>query len=347
MSAIDCSTKPRAARRLTSAWARLDCTTALSRSGLSGAARHLVARDVDEAVERAAGDAAGDAGKADLVAGAGAHAIERAAFAALPVEFAGDRMVGADEEVVQRELVAGGAAQADRVPDVGPFDVLGAHQHGALLLHAVGIEPRRAVGLVDRAMGAEPGRVPAAGREGPDAGDPVAALAFDRLDLGAGTPGQHRARIVAEDRVRHRQIEIGRRHRAAAGLAQAPGGRGVGLAMVSMTWKKVTGSVSIPFDERGSSRRNSPASCSLSSSAGGSRRVLSISSEARRDGGRTASARAITAWSPARSAEVGNQRIQGQCLAEPLVVADRSSRVAASSLSICSIDLPLVSKPRK
>ena len=34
MSAIDCSTKPRAARRLTSAWARLDWTTALSRSGL-------------------------------------------------------------------------------------------------------------------------------------------------------------------------------------------------------------------------------------------------------------------------------------------------------------------------
>ena len=51
-------------------------------------------------------------------------------------------------------------------------------------------------------------------------------------------------------------------------------------AMVSMTWKKVTGSVSIPFDERGSSRRNSRASCSLSSSAGGSRRVLSISFDA-------------------------------------------------------------------
>ena len=104
-----------------------------------GAARHLVAHRFDKIVERAAGDAAGDAGKAHLVASAGAHAIERTAFAAFPVEFAGDRMIGTDEEIIQRELVAGGAAQADGVPDVGPFDVLGAHQHGALERRAIGI----------------------------------------------------------------------------------------------------------------------------------------------------------------------------------------------------------------
>ena len=46
------------------------------------------------------------------------------------------------------------------------------------------------------------------------------------------------------------------------------------LAMVSMTWKKVTGSVSIPSVERGNNRRNNCASCSLSSRAGGNRRVL-------------------------------------------------------------------------
>ena len=45
-------------------------------------------------------------------------------------------------------------------------------------------------------------------------------------------------------------------------------------------------------DERGSSRRNSRASCSLSSSAGGSRRVLSISFEAASTSGPDASARA-------------------------------------------------------
>ena len=76
-------------------------------------------------------------------------------------------------------------------------------------------------------------------------------------------------------------------------------------AIVSITWKKVTGSVSIPSDERGSSRRNSRASWSLSSSAGGSRRVSSISFEAASTSARRASAREITAGSPARSAADG------------------------------------------
>src|SRR5438445_903848 len=71
------------------------------------AARHLVARHVDKAVERAARDAAGDASEADLIAGAGAHAIERTALATFPIELAGDRMVGSNEEIVERELVAG------------------------------------------------------------------------------------------------------------------------------------------------------------------------------------------------------------------------------------------------
>src|SRR5258708_6475879 len=76
-------------------------------------------------------------------------------------------------------------------------------------------------------------------------------------------------------------------------------------AMVSITWKKVMGSVSMPFDERGISRRNSRASCSLSRSAGGRRRVFSISFEAASTTGRKASARAITTGSPARLAADG------------------------------------------
>ena len=131
--------------------------------------------------------------------------------------------------VGQRELVARRAAQADDVPDVGPFDLARRHQHGALDLPALGVEPRRAVGLPDRAMRAEPGGMPAARGEGPHAGDPIAALAFDGAHPRPRPPGQHGARIVAEDLLRHRHGEIGRRHRAAAGLAQAPGGRGVGL----------------------------------------------------------------------------------------------------------------------
>src|SRR5690242_20572897 len=76
-------------------------------------------------------------------------------------------------------------------------------------------------------------------------------------------------------------------------------------AMVSITWKKVMGSVSMPLDERGSRRRNIRASCSLSSRAGGSRRMSSTSFDVASTRGRSASACAITVWSPARSAEVG------------------------------------------
>src|SRR6266480_3018695 len=77
-------------------------------------------------------------------------------------------------------------------------------------------------------MRTKPGGVTAAGRKRPYPRYPITAIAFDRLDPGAGTPGKHRTRIAAEDRVRYRQVEIGRRHRATAGLAETPGGRTVG-----------------------------------------------------------------------------------------------------------------------
>ena len=147
---------------------------------------------------------------------------------------------------------------------------------------------RRAVGLQDRAMRAEPGGVPAARGEGPHAGHLVAALAFDGLDLRAGTPGQHGARIVAEDRLRHRQIEIGRRHGAAAGLAQAPGGRGVGAR---------DGLDDVEEGDRDRSRSRSTSAASAGGTAapraacragaGGSRRLSSISSDAAATTGRT------------------------------------------------------------
>src|SRR5436309_15899076 len=77
-------------------------------------------------------------------------------------------------------------------------------------------------------MRTKPGAMTTAGGKRPYPRDPITAVAFDRLDPRAGTPGKHRARIAAEDRVRHGQVEIGRLHRATAGLAKAPGGRSVG-----------------------------------------------------------------------------------------------------------------------
>src|SRR5713226_10076341 len=116
-------------------------------------------------------------------------------------------MGGRHEMVGEGELVARRAAQADRVPDVGPHHLFSLHQHGALELAAVAPEPRRAVGLVDRTVRAEPGGMPAARGEGPYPGDLVATFALDRLDPWAGAPRQDRARIVAKDRLGHGQLE--------------------------------------------------------------------------------------------------------------------------------------------
>ena len=206
MSAIDCSRKARAERMPTSAWARLVCTTALSRSGLF-LPRGILFFATSTKLSRArTGDAQRHAGEAHLVAGHRRHAVERARLAAfllgLPRDHvARDRMVGRHEMVGERELVARRAAQADHVPDVGPFDLVRCVTSMVRSSwRPFGPEPRRAVGLADRAMRAEPGGMPAARGEGPYAGDFVAALAFDRLDPRAGPPGQHGARVVAEDR---------------------------------------------------------------------------------------------------------------------------------------------------
>src|SRR3982074_1691100 len=98
-------------------------------------------------------------------------------------------MGGRDEMVGEGELGARRAAQADRVPDVGPRDLSAAHQHRALELTAVGPESRRAAALEDRPLAAEPGGVPATRGKGPHAGDLVAAVALDSLDPRAGPPG--------------------------------------------------------------------------------------------------------------------------------------------------------------
>src|SRR2546423_8107641 len=74
-------------------------------------------------------------------------------------------------------------------------------------------------------MRTKPGSVTAARGKRPYPRYPITAIAFDRLDPGAGTPGKHRTRIAAEDRVRYRQVEIGGRHRPTPRLAETPGGR--------------------------------------------------------------------------------------------------------------------------
>ena len=132
--------------------------------------------------------------------------------------------------VVKAVAVAAGAAQPQHLPIVDDRGFALGHQHRADQLAPVGSEARAAVLLEDRAMGAEPGRMAAAGGEAPLPGDPVAAIDGDAL---AG-PGQFRP--PGEDAARRPKDfagdlgrQIGRGHRAAGILPEAPGRAAVAL----------------------------------------------------------------------------------------------------------------------
>ena len=86
-----------------------------------------------------------------------------------------DRIGLGHEQILDRILVAAGAAQPDRVPDVGELGAALREQHRADDRRAVGVEARLAVGLDHRHVAAEPARMMAAAGEGPGRGDPVAA----------------------------------------------------------------------------------------------------------------------------------------------------------------------------
>ena len=132
-----------------------------------------------------------------------------------------------DEEIVDRIGIGAGAAQADHVPDVVHRGAGHRKQDGADLRRAVRLAPRRAVGLDDADMGAEPARLPRAGGKIPARAGLVAA--GNRLHFMVDrAPGQNAGRDV-EDFVGGVGIEIGRGHGADAALAEAPRGRGIGL----------------------------------------------------------------------------------------------------------------------
>src|SRR4029077_18509312 len=118
--------------------------------------------------------------------------------------------------ILEPVAVAAGAAQTQYMPIVDDRGFALGDQHRADELAPVGSDARAAVFLEDRAMGAEPGRMAAAGRKAPLTGDPVAARDGDAL-AGAGQlrpPGEDAAR-AAEHLDRDLVLEIGRGHRAA------------------------------------------------------------------------------------------------------------------------------------
>ena len=132
-----------------------------------------------------------------------------------------------DEEIVDRIGIGAGAAQSDHVPDVVHRGAGHRKQDGADLRRAIRLAPRRAIGLDDADMGAEPARLPRAGGEIPARAGFVAAR--NRLHFMIDrAPGQNAGRDV-EDFVGGIGIEIGRGHGADAALAKAPRGRGIRL----------------------------------------------------------------------------------------------------------------------
>ena len=92
---------------------------------------------------------------------------------------------------------------------------------------AVGLAPRRAVGLDDLDMGAEPARLTRAAGEIPARGGAVAAGNGLHL-VGDRAPGEDAGRPLKIS-LRRVGVEIGRGHGADRALAEAPGGRGIGL----------------------------------------------------------------------------------------------------------------------
>ena len=129
------------------------------------------------------------------------------------------------EQILDRVLVAAGAAQPHRVPDIGELGLGFGEQAGAHRRAAVAFAPRLAVRLDHRHMAAEPARVVAAAGKGPGRRHVIAAGDGARLAR-TRPPGEDAAR-AAENVLRHLGRKIGRGHRAAGILVEAPGKAGV------------------------------------------------------------------------------------------------------------------------
>src|SRR6185437_6975665 len=142
-------------------------------------AGYLVAGDLDERLVGAARDPQGHVRKAHRVNHAAGELIERARLAPLGIVVARGGIGLADEMVLELVAVAAGAAQAEHLPVVDDRRLLFGNEHRAGNLPSVRAEAWAAVRLEDRAMRAEPGGVPAAGREAPLPGNAVAALGDD------------------------------------------------------------------------------------------------------------------------------------------------------------------------
>ena len=198
-------------------------------------------------------------------------AIERPGLAPVGVGFAGEAVRLRHEQVLDRVVVAAGAAQPDHLPGVGDGRLRFREQHGALLERlAVRAEPRLAVRLADGGVAAEPLRMPAAAGELPVPGHAIAAVGDDRLGAGRGRAGGDRRARIAEQFARH--LRARDRPPPSTRRSSGPGTRRRWrrrLATASITWKKVAGSTSSPPMSAGSACGTAAPSCMAVEHVGG------------------------------------------------------------------------------
>ena len=157
--------------------------------------------------------------------------------------------------------------------------------------------------------------MPASAREAPRARNAIAARRRDGFGRAAARPpGQDSARVLAENFPRHLVLERGRNGRAHRGLRHAPGGARIGLGQSPRSPAHKAGTAPpAPPSERGSSMRNSPASCSAATRPAGSSRLSSISRAAAAIMGASARARLTQSlvplqWSARRMAARASAR---------------------------------------
>src|SRR5207244_1000392 len=115
-----------------------------------------LSRQSHEVVEAGAGDGERDAGETRGEQVDDGEAVERARLATLRRVVPRHRVRLRHEEIAHRVRIAGGSPQTDDAPDVGHLSAAGRKQHGPALVAAVRAPARGAVGLVDRAIAAEP-----------------------------------------------------------------------------------------------------------------------------------------------------------------------------------------------
>ena len=182
----------------------------------------LILGQILQGFQHAPRDPHGNPGEtAGISAGAG-EPVEWIVDPAFRVDIPAHRVGFRNEKIADGIGVTAGAAQPDHIPGLDPGDLILAEQHGPLDQGAVGILQQRAVRKLNMAMSADPGRVVPATSKTPLAGDFVAT----GHDFGAAlllkSPGQHAPGVIAPDLSRDLRRDIGRRHRASAGLSHAP-----------------------------------------------------------------------------------------------------------------------------